>query len=184
MLPLILIGGLFWFAVVRRGDDGGSRTDSANVTSSIGGEFPTAGPAPTTSLAPLATATLPTATPLPTAAPAGPWPAGVDFPTHTIPALIRDEIATLGGAVGYGFTGQAGDQWRITAEARDGQFDPQVTVYAPSGAVAASNDDWLDGVSTADLLVRLGESGLYRVLITSSDTNPTTGTYLFALFPE
>lgn len=162
-LPLVIVFGLYALVVALAGDG-----DSAPAASQV-----TPPPGSATLIAPA-----PENSPLPDAE----WPGGIVYAPHTVPALIKDEIAAPGAQMGYSFSGEAGTAWAITVESRDDVFDPQVTLYAPSGSMLATNDNRAAGVAAADLLVTLPETGVYRVLVESSTAVPSTGPYLLALF--
>ncbi len=158
-LPLLIIFGLFGLMLALSGDD----------------------PAPASGSQPAYTPSmLPTQEPTPVAGAA--WPADLFYVPHTVPALIKDDILYLGAQMGYRFFGQAGTVWAITVEARESALDPQVTLFGPGGAVIATNDNRAAGVTAADLVVTLPETGDYRVVVESSAANPTTGSYLLAVF--
>lgn len=125
----------------------------------------------------------PAAAPIPTSIVIGSWPPGVTFAAHTIPAMIRDEIALAGAQHGYQFEGRAGQIWQITvAPEFDSPLDPSIRLYAPSGAELATNDNQDTTSFTAGLLMTLPADGTYRVLVEASPQNPTsTGLYLLTL---
>lgn len=126
-----------------------------------------------------------TATPeAPTAPVMNPWPGGVDYVPHTIPAIIKNEITAVGQQHGYRFEGDAGDTWRITVEPQSDTFDPLATLYGPSGEVVGTNDDRAAQDWTSELTVRLPESGSYALLVESSAGGVTVGPYLLSLFAE
>lgn len=123
-----------------------------------------------------------TATPVQVATVVGEWPPDVVFAAHTVPAMIRDEIAYAGARMGYRFYGGTGRIWRIDVAPMQNGLDPLITLYAPSGAALASNDNRAAGDVTAELLVLLPESGAYRLLVEGG--GGTTGTYLLELYVQ
>lgn len=77
----------------------------------------------------------------------------------------------------YAFDGQEGE--RLALHVSSGEFDPYLSVYAPSGSLVASNDDY--GVGTdagVDLL--LPESGRYLVVV-SGYSQLAVGSYTVEL---
>ena len=126
-----------------------------------------------------------TATPeAPTVPVVNPWPGGVEYVSHTVPAIIKNEIAAAGQQHGYRFEGEAGDIWRITVEPQSDTFDPLATLYGPSGEVVGTNDDRAAQDWTSELTVRLPETGSYALLVESSAGGVTVGPYLLSLFEE
>ena len=105
------------------------------------------------------------------------WPQDVIYAPHTVPAMIRDELAFAGARLGYQFVGSAGATWRITVAPVPGSaVDPQFHLYEPAGTELAQGSE--------DLLVILPEDGTYRLLIESAQNGVTTGTYLLTVFAE
>ena len=123
-----------------------------------------------------------TATPVQIATVVGEWPPDVVFTPHTVPAMIRDEVAFSGAQNGYRFNGGAGQIWLIEVAPTQNGLDPQITLYAPSGAGLAINDNRAAGDVTAELLVLLPESGAYRLLVEGAGN--TTGSYLLELYVQ
>ncbi len=123
-----------------------------------------------------------TATPAQPPTETGNWPDDVIFVPHTVPAMIRDDLPVAGARLGYRFNGGTGQIWLITVAAQSDGFDPQITLYAPSGAALASSEDRAAGDVTAELLVLLPESGAYRLLVEGAGN--TTGTYLLTLYRQ
>jgi hypothetical protein len=106
------------------------------------------------------------------------WPAGVHFAAHTIPALIRDDLAYAGAARGYEFAGAQGDVWHIEVEPSAGSaLDPMARLYTPDGRELASNDNRAVGNPSAELLVTLPQDGAYRLVIQAAGDGLTTGEY-------
>jgi len=117
-------------------------------------------------------------------APSATQPADPNFPAHTVPAMIRDEIVSAGDQRGYQFEGRAGEVWHITVET-SGVLDPQIYVYDSSGAELAYNDDQWPGSISSEVLVTLPSDGPYRVLVGSAPkSGGSTGVYLLSLFRE
>lgn len=113
------------------------------------------------------------------------WPDQVQAQPHTVPAMIKNTLSTVGEAHGYQFNGSAGTIWRITVEPRaESTLDPLITLYGPSGVEIARADDRSAGDLTAELVVSLPEDGTYRLLVQSSQGGITTGDYLLSLWPE
>jgi hypothetical protein len=105
------------------------------------------------------------------------WPQDVIYAPHTVPAMIRDELASAGARIGYQFVGGAGATWRITVVPVSGSaLDPQFHLYEPAGTELAQG--------SGEVLVILPEDGTYRLLIESAQNGLTTGTYLLTVFAE
>ena len=157
-LPLVLLVALFAL---------GELTDSSGDTST-----------PV-----LTAATNVTPSPEPGESVTGAWPAGVTFARHTVPAMIRDSLAG-GERKGYQFAGRGGFLWTITvAPAPGSAFDPQITLYGPSGEVVASNDNRVPGDPTASLALRLDEDGPYRLVVEAAG-GAASGSYVLSVFVE
>jgi len=125
--------------------------------------------------------------PLPTASPVvvGEWPPGVIFVQHTVPAMIKNELSQPGERHGYRFRGAVGMAWVITVEPQPGgALDPQITLYAPSGGVVATNDNRTTGDPSAALRVDVREDGDYRLVVEASATNPGVGAYVVSVLPR
>lgn len=108
----------------------------------------------------------------------GAWPRDVPLTGHTIPALIKNEVSWLGERHGYQFYGEAGEEWRITAEARgESMLDPLIRLFDQSGREVAVADDRAPGDFTAELTFVLPQDGAYCVLVESAQGGLTTGAY-------
>lgn len=106
----------------------------------------------------------------------GDWPPGVTFAAHTMPALIKNELALAGARHGYRFAGRADDVWEIVVEPLPGSaLVPLLTLYAPSGEALAS------GMA---LIVVLPQDGDYRLVVESGLGGSTTGAYRLSVFPR
>lgn len=106
------------------------------------------------------------------------WPRDVPITGHTIPALIKNELAWAGERHGYQFHGVAGQVWHITVEARgESTLDPVIRLFDQSGREVASADDRSAQDFTAELMFTLPQDGAYCVLVTSSQGGATTGVY-------
>jgi hypothetical protein len=128
------------------------------------------------------TAVVVSPSPVPTVV--GAWPQDVPFVAHTVPAMIRDDIASATVQRGYRFEGRAGEVWRITVEPED-TLDPQIRLYEPSGGELAYNDDRYAGDRSAEIQVILPADGTYRLLIESAPkSGGTIGTYWLTVFGE
>ena len=115
---------------------------------------------------------------------AGQWPPGVVFAPNTVPAMIRDDIATTSPQRGYQFEGRTGDVWRITVEPED-DFDPEIRLYEPQGSELAYNDDRAAGSLMAEMVVILPADGTYRLLVEAvAKSSGSTGTYWLSVFEE
>lgn len=113
----------------------------------------------------------------PESAVVGAWPPEIDFASHTVPAMIRNDLPLAGMQQGYLFHGTAGQFWRITVEPEYGStLDPQITLYAPSGGMLAQQG--------GEIALTLPETGAYRLVIESAPPGLTTGEYLLTLFEE
>jgi hypothetical protein len=124
----------------------------------------------------------------PTASPTlpvtGVWPQDVPFIAHTIPAMIRDDIAYTGARRGYRFEGRAGDEWHITVEPEE-SFDPEIRLYGPSGSELAYNDDQYAASLAAEIRIVLPADGTYRLLVeAAAKSSGATGTYWLLVFEE
>ncbi len=108
----------------------------------------------------------------------GAWPPHVPVVGHTLPAVIRNELAYAGEQHGYQFHGEAGQVWHITVEARgEGTLDPLIRLFDRSGREVASADDRSATDFTAELTFRLPQSGAYCLLVQSSQGGLTSGVY-------
>lgn len=108
----------------------------------------------------------------------GEWPQDVPLTGHTIPALIKNNLSWPGERHGYQFHGNAGDTWRITAEARGSStLDPLIRLFDRSGREIGSADDRTAQDYTAELTIVLPSSGAYCVLVESAQGGMTTGPY-------
>jgi len=117
------------------------------------------------------------ASPSDVSAASGAWPPEVEFVSHTVPAMIRNDLPLAGMKQGYRFRGTAGEVWRISVEPElESALDPQITLYAPSGGVLAQQP--------REIVITLPESGAYRLLVESAQGGLTTGRYLLTLFEE
>ncbi|WP_119067150.1 PPC domain-containing protein [Aggregatilinea lenta] len=121
---------------------------------------------------------VPTAQPSPVVSVA--WPADVEYVVNTIPAMIKNTIVAVGERQGYRFDGRAGEMWLIAVQTQD-NFDPLVTLYAPSGDVLGTNDDRSASDLSSEIQVTLPETGTYRVLVESSAGGLTVGAYVLSL---
>lgn len=111
------------------------------------------------------------------------WPAHVQAAAHTLPAMIKNELAAPGEQHGYEFQGRAGQTWAITVEPQSGSsLDPVVSVYAPLGREMASNDDRAEGDWTAELVIVLPQDGPYRLLVEAAEGGVSTGRYLLQVW--
>lgn len=108
----------------------------------------------------------------------GAWPRHVPVVGHTLPAVIRNELAYAGEQHGYQFHGEAGQVWQITVEARgEDTLDPLIRLFDQSGREVASADDRSATDFTAELTFRLPQSGAYCLLVQSSQGGLTSGVY-------
>lgn len=106
------------------------------------------------------------------------WPREVAITGHTVPALIKNELAWPGERHGYQFHGGKGQVWRITVEARgESGLDPLVRLFDSSGREVALADDRSAQDFTAELTYALTETGAYCVLVESSQGGLTSGVY-------
>ncbi len=106
----------------------------------------------------------------------GDWPADVTFAPHTVPALIKNEMAAPGARHGYLFSGAAGAMWEITTEPLTGStIVPLLTLYAPSGEAL---------VAGPALTVVLPQGGTYRLVVEPGEGSSATGAYRLSVFPR
>ncbi|NLX08643.1 MAG: hypothetical protein GXY36_03220 [Chloroflexi bacterium] len=113
------------------------------------------------------------------------WPDGVDAAAHTLPAIIKNELAAPAEQHGYQFEGEEGQAWMITVEASgDSLLDPVVSLYGPAGTELVSNDDRTADDFDAALPFVLPQSGTYRLLVESSQGGITTGSYLLTVMVQ
>lgn len=68
------------------------------------------------------------------------------------------------GVYTYGFTGEAGEVYTITAQATSGDFDPRLAVYDSDDTFVADNDDY--GTTTSDL--QTTDARIYNLIIINS----------------
>lgn len=115
----------------------------------------------------------------------GDWPPEIDYAQNTVPAMIRNDLPLAGMKQGYLFYGTAGRTWRITAAPDDeSALDPQITLYAPSGALLQQNDNRSPDTTEAEIVIVLPENGAYRLVIEAAAPGLTTGKYLLTLFEQ
>ena len=106
----------------------------------------------------------------------GDWPPEVTFAPHTVPALIKNELAAPGARHGYLFTGTTGVVWEISTEPLAGSaIVPLLTLYGPSGEALAAGPA---------LTIVLPQAGTYRLVVEPGEGSSATGAYRLSVFPR
>jgi len=114
----------------------------------------------------------------------GDWPTDVVAVSHTLPAMIKNELRVSGERHGYQFQGKAGQAWIISVEVTEGNLDPVASLYGEPGVELGRNDDRTAEDFNSELVFTVPQDGTYRLLVESSQGGNTTGSYLLTVWVE